>query len=224
MGKVGSSTVEGLVLNSYHTHTFYGMPPSFPYHLYKYGRLKILLRKYFVYPSKRLILYLNRKNVTIVTFFRDPVARDPSMFFQDLPYWLTYYMSKSGVKSRSEDPDFLRVAFKEIFPRDYPERWVRLELCRLAGIRYEDACLGGEPFKVIESGRFRVFIGRSEKMEECLKALIPYLNLSSKVVDEDKNRGSKKWYAQLYREFCLAAEDDIKDHCSKGFRDDNGYS
>ncbi|GAB3376480.1 hypothetical protein GCM10027567_16490 [Spongiibacter taiwanensis] len=84
--------------------------------------------------------------------------------------------------------------------------------------------MGGEPFKVIESGRFRVFIGRSEKMEECLKALIPYLNLSSKVVDEDKNRGSKKWYAQLYREFCLAAEDDIKDHCSKGFRDDNGYS
>lgn len=221
MGKVGSSSIEKSLVNAVHTHTLYGTPPSPPYHLYKFGYARVFLRKLITYPVKRALLKMRRK-INIVTLYRDPVYRDPSMFFQDLPYWLTYHQTRNAVNTRSETSNYLVEAFESTFLHGYSEWWVRNELSRFTGISYQELCLGNDSCKIVDKGRFRVFLGKSENMEEYYQ-LLDNNGLSIFEAEDSQNRGSKKWYASAYQEFMKSYDVNLLKSKNQKFRADNGY-
>jgi len=225
MGKVASTAVENNIGLAFHTHTLYGFPPSPPYHRLKFGRVRTIFRWLLVHPLKRMALR-RRPSIQIVTFYRDPVKRNPSMFMQDLPYWLTDYLLGAGAVpgvTRAETPDLLVDAYRAVFPHDYPEQWVNRELSRFTGIAPQELMLGADDFRIVKSGRYKVFVGRAEAMEACRVPLAEFLGLDRLEINET-NRGEGKWYAPLYATFQdqLAQRDDIV-YC-ESFRRANGYS
>jgi hypothetical protein len=223
MGKVGSTAIERRLDAAYHTHTLYGRPPCPPYHLYKFGAFKVWLRRFGVYPLKRALLRL-RPFVRIVTFYRDPKGRNPSMFMQDLPYWLTYDAAVvGGASSREEAGDYLVEAYRRVFPHDYPMYWVQHELARFTGIAPEELMLGDAAFKVVRRGRYAVFIGRIESLSECLDELSEFAGRTLTDVGET-NRGARKWYGPLYQPFVDGLRDNPDIEYSPGFRRANGYA
>ena len=228
MGKVGSTAIETAIESNLtpalHIHTLYGFPPSPPYHRFKYGRLRMALHRLIVYPAKRFVLQ-RRKNLRIITFYRDPNARNPSMFMQALPFWLTEYFLRGDevkVANRAEVPDMLLEAYKSVFLHEYPAQWIERELSTFTGIATEELALGTADYKVVERGKFAVFIGRAEAMDACAAPLAEFLGRNSLEISE-KNRGSCKWYAPVYADFRaqLAERNDI-DYC-EAFRRANGY-
>lgn len=225
MGKVGSTAVEANLASAFHTHTLYGLPPSPPYHRLKYGRFRVALRRLFLYPAKRFVLR-RRKSIKIITFYRDPKTRNPSMFFQDLPFWLTEFYLRSGAAdpnvNRAEAQELLPEAYKAIFPHEYPATWVERELAPFTGVGAEELALGRADYKVVDRGKIAIFIGRAEAMTACAKPLAEFLGLDSLEMRES-NRGLGKWYAPVYRVFQsqLSKREDI-DYCET-FRRANGY-
>ena len=222
MGKVGSSAVEDWLGHAFHTHTLYGHPPSPPFHIRKYGKIGFLVRRYTVYPLKRAMIRA-RPRVKIVTFFRDPRDRNPSMFMHDLPFWLTNYICDHGVPSRVEDSEFLLTAYKKVFPHDYPGLWVRNELSRFTGIATEDLWLGNDDYRIVTQGRYSVFIGRAEKLTECLATMAEFLDIPQRAHLARINRGAAKWYAPLYRDFLQSLRADASIDYAEDFRRANGY-
>lgn len=222
MGKVGSTSIEARLPNGFHTHTLYGFPPSPHHHMQKFGRLGFAVRRFSVYPIKRAILRRNKK-LRIVTFYRDPQTRNPSMFMQDLPFWLSRYLVRVQEANRSEAPDLLMEAYRTEFPHDYPQDWVRKELSPFSKIPAEKLMLGQEDYKIVEKGKYSVFVGRMENMDAYTDALFDFLGLPSGSL-EAVNRGDRKWYAPLYSDFRneLKSRSDIT--YSEEFRKANGYT
>lgn len=224
MGKVGSTAVETNLDGAFHTHTLYGFPPSPPYHRLKFGRWRMALRRWTVYPLKRFLLR-RRTRIRIITFYRDPKQRNPSMFMQDLPYWLTDYLLGTDARlglNRAEAPDLLVDAYRAIFPHDYPAQWVARELACFSGIPASRLALGDADHKVIEHENVAIFIGRAERMDACEAPLAAFLGRATIKISAT-NRGEGKWYAPIYSSFQaqLAGCRDI-DYCEE-FRRANGY-
>lgn len=222
MGKVGSTSVEKSLPNTFHTHTLYGNPPSKPAQIRRFGKLKFILRRFTVYPAKRILLRLN-KEIKIVTFYRDSKDRNPSMFMQDLPFWLSAYISDNNVAIREEDPDLLLTAYKDSFPHDYPSFWIRHELGKFTGIDYHELSLGSKNFRIIKNGRYSVFIGRTESLDDCLPALSDFLGIQIKDKMQRTNRGEAKWYASIYKDFLRKISNDSSISFDNEFRKSNGY-
>jgi hypothetical protein len=93
MGKVGSSSLkESLIQNNIktlHIHRYYFRTTERALDI-KHFILK--LRKNFTYN-----FYIRRKKVKIISFYRDPLARNISSFFQNLDM----YFSKNELKNLS---------------------------------------------------------------------------------------------------------------------------
>jgi len=223
MGKVGSTSIEDWLDQAFHTHTLYGYPPSPPFHIQKYGKFVFLIRRYTVYPLKRFVIRF-RPRVKIITFYRDPRDRNPSMFMHDLPFWLSAYISTHDVPTREEDAALLLTAYKEIFPHSYPGWWVKNELSRFTGIPDEELVLGGDNYRVVEKGRFSVFIGRVESLTDFLPQLAGFLDISEHDQVTTTNRGAAKWYAPIYRDFLQLLRTDGSIDYAEDFRRENGYA
>ena len=122
MGKVGSSMIERQLPNAYHCHTLYGNPPCPPYLIFKFGKVINFIRKLAVYPLKRIILR-NRKKLKIVTLYRDPLTRNPSMMFQDLHFWIADYLLSKPNFNRESNSTMLLDIFKKVAQAiDYAHR------------------------------------------------------------------------------------------------------
>jgi len=223
MGKVGSTSVEDCLKNAYHTHTLYGCPPSPQFHIQKYGKLWFLLRRYTIYPLKRAMIR-TRRRVKIITFYRDPKDRNPSMFMQDLPFFLSSYICDYGISTREENPELLLSAYKQTFPHDYPAMWVHKELARFTGIAPKDLMLGNGNYHIIHQGRYSVFIGRTEALFECLPHLAEFLDMPQLTELAHSNRSTAKWYAPIYKNFIYALRADPNIEYAEEFRIVNGYA
>lgn len=221
MGKVGSTAVEHTLSSAYHTHTLYGNPPCPHYHQWKYGSLGVLARRWLTYPLKRLMIRM-RPRIRIVTMYRDPRFRNPSMFFQDLPFWLSAFSVRPGVSTRATSVDFLVDAYREVFPHDYPQTWVEGELSRFTGIPSEDLTLGNAPFSVVRRGRYEVFIGRAEELSDCMSQLAEFLGTDVGQLGV-VNRSEAKWYADIYSQFLSRLKHRTDVHFCEQFRCRNGY-
>jgi len=222
MGKVGSTALETHLHPAVHTHSLYGNPVCPPAQRYKYGRLGACLQRSLLQPLKRFGLR-RRAHIRIVTFYRDPKERNPAMFMQDLPFWLTAYIARYKPAMRCEDPDFLVSAYKEIFPHDFPMIWVRDELARFTGIAPDELMLGEADHRILRRGRYSVFLGRSEALDRCRGALAEFLDRPEFGEVDSANRGNNKWYGPLYAAFLesLRRRDDIP--YAEAFRRANGY-
>ena len=220
MGKVGSSTIEKQLQNAHHCHTLYGNPPCPPYFIFKFGKVINLVRKLTVYPLKRMVLR-NRKQLKIITLYRDPVTRNPSMLFQDLHFWISDYLLQNPKLNRTSNSMILLDIFKNKFPHNYPEGWIRDELSRFTKIPERQLYLGDQNYKIINNNNFTLFVGRIETLGE-------YIEVLAKFVDDElelnsTNLGKNKWYAPIYDEFKIPLEKISKERTSEKFRELNGY-
>lgn len=250
MGKVGSTSLEARLPGGFHTHTLYGFPPSEPYHHFKFGALGVILRRLLVYPVKRAVLKA-RGEVRIVTFYRDPKTRNPSMFMQDLPFWLSRYLLSAPGANRAEANDLLIKAYCSVFPHNYPQDWVERELARFTGVAASKLMLGNEDYRIVEWGKYKIFVGRMETMASYEVPLFTFCGLpveapavspaptdtgvqTGPTSSQDtapgatptlaaRNRGDHKWYAPLYADLraMLTTTSDIG-FCEP-FRVANGY-
>lgn len=221
MGKVGSTSVESGFKRAVHTHTLYGFPPCSEYYKQKFGKAGCFFRKHLVDPLRRFLLKRN-KEVYIISFYRDPAARNISMFMQDLPYWMSRYSRKHSGSSREEGYGVLVRSFMEEFPHEYPEQWVEKELGRLTGLSPETLSLGIENYKIINQNQFKIFIGRNEKMDECIEPLVKHFGMNKETVNKNSNRGDEKWYADVYAKFRENVQGSPVPGCEK-FKVRNGY-
>lgn len=222
MGKVGSTAIESGFEGAIHTHTLYGYPPCSEYHKQKFGVFGFWLRRVTVYPIKRFFLK-RHKEINIITFYRDPYDRNLSMFMQDLPFWLSRYVCKHSNSSREEGVDVLVRAYAEAFPHDYPQLWVEKELCRFTGMDSETLSIGTDNYRILRKGKISVFIGRSEKMADCILPLVEHFDLSKNNIYQNQNRGSSKWYAHSYALLKQELSSREKSECCELYRVRNGY-
>jgi len=222
MGRVGSTSVESIVKNSLHTHSLYGNPPSRPRQLQKFGRLLFNLRNIIILPAKRYLLRA-RKELKIIVLYRDPVARNPSMFMKDLPFWLCEHSIKRQGSNRNLSQDFLIEAYKETFPHNYPSLWVREELSRFLGCPAERLMLGDRNWVEVNLQKTKTLIVRTEAIEEVLPKICQFLGVDLPDVVPNANSHQEAWYKDLYKDFVnrLKLDDDLD--FDQRFRIENGY-
>jgi hypothetical protein len=225
MGKVGSSYVERGFDASLHIHTLYCNPPSYAGHYLRFGLVGLFLRKFVVYPLQRAVLKM-RRELFIISFHRDPTKRNPSMFFQDLPQWLSYDQLKFDSDMRTEDKNYLLTAFSRTFPQAYPQEWFAKELSKFSGVSAEDFNLGEKSYKVLKHKRITIFVGRCEEMDACEQVLAQDFGMSLAEKKGDQNRGTEKWYGPLYQVFQGRSEEwrDLIVEKNKSYMKSNGYS
>ncbi|MEY8201001.1 MAG: putative capsular polysaccharide synthesis family protein [Colwellia sp.] len=200
MGKVGSTSLENSLPNSIHVHTLFGnffLPADA-----KSGRdgegVLGWIQRYGEDLIKRLAIK-RRKEIKIITLVRNPMARDMSMFFQDLPEWLSYYKKKFKYDTRSEDKDVLVKAFEGVYDSGYALAWFDKEIYRLTGIDVFKYPLHLSGYCNAEKGKYQVLVIRSESMGSCADEIRAFTGFDISVTNT--NRGESKWYGGIYKNF-----------------------
>ncbi|MBU1642566.1 putative capsular polysaccharide synthesis family protein [bacterium] len=196
MGKVGSTTIENSIPESLHLHTLYQNSPCWIHQKMRrpgfVGQFVIKVGDFI----KRTAIK-RRKKVKIVTMVREPVSRNISMFFQNLPYWYVHYVNTSKFDIREGGIEFLKDVFDESYDHQYQFQWFDKEIKRLTGIdiftKNYDPQKG---YLKIVKGKYELFLFRLEDMEKALPALTEFTG--NDIALEEKNLGSQKWYACLY--------------------------
>lgn len=198
MGRVGSTSLESSIENSYHVHNLYcdtilntrtrlGSP------------CLVAVARYLDRALVRGIILLRRNR--IVCPVRKPTDRAISMFFQMLPlHMYLYFRDQGSSELRGESMDSLAKAFWYSGQLDYPEKWVKNELLKLLKLEYEQVCsLRDSGFVKLKGRRNEVFIFKIEKANEVNSELSSFvgreINLSS------VNSVKTKWSKGLYEQF-----------------------
>ena len=200
MGKVGSTALQEAIPGALHLHSLYGHDVCPP----RYGRMVASPLSKAGRGASRAIRRLalaRRPEVRIVTFVRDPLERNISMFFQNLAHWLALDDVRHVRDTRIEWDALLADAFERSFNHEYALDWFDRELKRLTGIdvfaRPFDA---GQAATVFERGRYRVLLVRYERLREATARIADFVGTGS--IDLARvNRGERKWYGALYAEF-----------------------
>ncbi|SFH35442.1 putative capsular polysaccharide synthesis family protein [Modicisalibacter xianhensis] len=199
MGKVGSSSLEASIPNSVHMHTLYGNSPCCVGEKQRNAgikrqfvtKTKFLLRRFFIKW---------KKDVKIITVVREPKARNVSMFFQELSYWVVDYINKYNPDMRYVDDDFLLEVFEKTFDHDYYDKWFDREIKRLTGIDvYKKGFDHKKGFNIYKNGRYELMVIRMEDIEKNKNEIEGFINIEFEL--ENVNDGSRKWYANIYKEF-----------------------
>lgn len=199
MGKVGSSTLESSLDGAIHAHSLFGYGPCPPAQAVKplVQRLNIAVAS----QIKRMALS-KRSEVKIICPIREPMTRNISMFFQDLPYWLCEYYKKSGRQINRSDAgmQLLVDAFESVFCHDYPTQWFVREMQRLTGIDvYVEPFDKKQGYSIIKRGRYSILVIKHDTLDANIELLS---NFSGKPVKLNRtNTGNQKWYGKLYKDF-----------------------
>jgi hypothetical protein len=201
MGKVGSMALtRALGDRGLHIHNFYPSNEPWPRRPSYGGSLARRLGHWLFYRAIRRGVRCRRR-VKIVTLVRDPVARNVSMYFQDLPNRLAYYINEVKSNSRSrEDIDLLVDCFRETFDQRYPLEWFDREMKRMTGVD-----VYAHPFdritgrSLIEMDNTRVLVIQAERLRDNWAAVEEFCGRSLEWRED--NRGDRKWYGTLYAEF-----------------------
>jgi len=192
MGKVGSSSLKG-TLNHYkfkslHIHRYFWTNNERPVSL-----MPFLLK---LKQNRILKKLLKAEKVKVITFYRDPLPRNISSFFQNLDI----YFSKKERKNLSYE--ILKHKFNSSFRfHDTPNNWFDLELKRKLNLDIFEIPFDKEKgFVIIKKGSVEVFVCITNKLNTLENELAEFLE-----VDEfkllSKNIGEEKWYRKHYKEF-----------------------
>ena len=199
MGKVGSTTLENAIPNSLHLHSLFNNPPCPVRAQLRERSLVTRLRRRMGDRYKASVIR-SRSLTKIITLVRDPFERNLSMYFQDLPYWVSAYIELNPGRMRDEGFELLFDAFSEMFPHEYPTEWFDNELKALTGIDVFGYDFSHEQgFTRIQKGSFDVMVIRSDRVTSLQAELAAFLGHSVSL--DEANRGSHKWYGSVYETF-----------------------
>lgn len=201
MGKVGSTTIEAAIDNSEHMHSLYFNEPCGVRGKTVRLTLSKTIRKIIVLPVKRFFIK-RRSVVKIITVVRDPVARNISMFFQDIHYWLVEFDNNNIYDTRQEGMEYIYKAFLSAFDHDYYDRWFDSEIKRFTGI---------DVFKIkfdkkkgmlrVKEGRFDIIFATAENLNSNSSIAMLEEFIGAPITLDSKNVGGNKWYGDLYGKF-----------------------
>ena len=199
MGKVGSTTLENAIPNSLHLHSLFDNPPC-PVRAQLRERSLVPRLRRQVGDSYKASVIRSRSLTKIITLVRDPFERNLSMYFQDLPYWVSAYIELNPGRMRDEGFELLFDAFSEMFPHEYPTQWFDNELKVLTGIDVFGYDFSHEQgFARIQKGPFDVMVVRSDRVTGLQAELAAFLGHSVSL--GEANRASHKWYGSVYETF-----------------------
>ncbi|MGY4688464.1 putative capsular polysaccharide synthesis family protein [Salibacterium sp. K-3] len=210
MGKVGSSSIEtALEASEYeveHIHSFHS-PMTFEmfknfrsvkYHL----PIKTRLRKRFTGLIKKRVFKLRRKKTKIITLFREPISRNISMYFQDIH--IPIFEAGKYLDNRNEKyvgTNALRELFLEKFNHDYGIRWFDEEFKKAVGIDpYSIPYDKEKGIGFFENKHFKILLLKLENIDQLQSEIQQFLEIDNFSFNET-NRGEKKWYSLLYKQF-----------------------
>lgn len=228
VGKVGSSTVadslaaHGLAASLYHLHWLTPARLAHDEALQRAGAarhrgtaLEAHFRPRYVWRGQYLCERVRRAppgggRWSVITLVRDPVARNVSSFFQNLPLLDYDYRARLAVRSESEVVGELLELFERAYlgPEGVTDRdgdpltWFEEELAPTFGVDvYAQPFPAARGFALCESERARTLLLRLEDLDRCAGAAFEaFLGLRGfalrhQQVAEDKD------YAALYRRF-----------------------
>jgi hypothetical protein len=199
MGKVGSTTIENSIPNSIHLHTLYNNPPCW---IHQKIRRPGIIGQFIIEVGDfiKRIAIKQRKNIKIISMVRNPLNRDISMFFQNLPYWYIHHVHKNQIDIREDGVEFLEEVFSESYDHNYQLEWFDKEIKRLTGIDiFNENYNTKKGYIKIKKGKYELFLFRLEDIDKALPALSDFVGKD--IILKEKNIGDKKWYASIYSEF-----------------------
>jgi hypothetical protein len=201
MGKVGSTSLtRALGEDAIQIHNFY--PANEPCHCKpRYpGRIDRRLLHALFYRAIRLGVG-RRQRLKIITLVRDPVARNLSMYFQDLHFWQSYYFSevRPGLRNKN-DIDTLLDCYRETFDQQYPLVWFDNEFRRITGVNvYDHPFDSSAGYTRIEEDGKSILIVQTEKLSERWDVIEEFCG--RKLELRRDNHADEKWYRDLYARF-----------------------
>lgn len=199
MGKVGSTALQEAIPGALHLHSLYGNDVCPP----RYGRMVASPLSKTGRGTSRAIRRLalaRRPEVRIITFVRDPLERNISMFFQNLAHWLALDDVRHVRDTRVEWNALIADAFERSFNHEYALDWFDRELKRLTGIDvFARPFDGDQAAAVFERGRYQVLLVRYERLQEATAQIADFVGADIEL--GRINRGERKWYGALYAEF-----------------------
>lgn len=192
MGKVGSSTLKNSLeennIPALHIHRYFFKNTERP------NTLKLLPHKL----KNRVVFnrFSKGDKVKIITFYRDPLSRNISSFFQNLDV----YFKTSEFESL--DYKILEERFnKAINLHDTPNNWFDLEFKKKLNIDvFKYPFNKQKGYTLISKGNIEVFLCVTNKINHLETELGDFLELDDFKLN-NSNIGDKKWYKDLYIEF-----------------------
>lgn len=192
MGKVGSSTlVKSLDENNkdaLHIHRYFFLNNERPI------TLKLLPNKI----KHRIIFnsFLRKEKVKIISFYRDPLPRNISSFFQNLDvYFKPSKFSKLTYKNLKDKFDNANKVHQT------PINWFDVEFKRKLNIDIFNYPFDKEKgFTVIKKGHIEIFLCVTNKIDLLEKQIAEFLEIDAFQL-KNSNIGDNKWYGDLYNEF-----------------------
>ncbi|WP_223032322.1 putative capsular polysaccharide synthesis family protein [Hanstruepera marina] len=192
MGKVGSSTLKKSLeennIPALHIHRFFFTDLERPM------KLKLLPHK--LKNRSTFNKFLKGEKVKIITFYRDPLSRNISSFFQNLDV----YFKRSELKNL--DYSILEERFNKAHKiHNTPNNWFDLEFNKRLGINIFNFPFEKEKgYSIINKDNIQVFLCVTDKINHLEKELGGFLEIQDFKLN-NSNIGDKKWYKDLYKEF-----------------------
>jgi hypothetical protein len=230
MGKVGTNTINGSIrkyLNSYNSFHFHWLRPEnlrkdeyFHRFFYETGRElrggKEILPDYIIkgyYLSENLDNYLSeRSKVKIITMTRDPLARNISSFFENLPLFFGYSV-RDNLREKSSETVVAELG--ELFKEDFigknginfldcdPLTWFDTELSKVFELNvYKSAFPWDKGYTLLTNQNTELLIMRLEDLNHCYsEAMSEFFDNGEAIHLESANVAEDKDYADVYSLF-----------------------
>lgn len=221
MGKVGSTSLEAAIEKSANLHTLYNNHPC-PYnHTLRYLGLNAWAKERFLTLVKKAIL-CRRKELKIITIFREPLSRNLSMLMQDYAFWHCHAFRNGYISGKSEDANVPRTVFEKAFNHDYPYRWFDNEIKKLTSINIfaESQALIDNGWAIYEKGRYKVLAIEFGMLNRVIKEVEVIKFIGQKLELKNQNKGAKKWYAPIYNGFDAEWKECLKKKYDADFCDE----
>ena len=209
MGKVGSSTIRASL---FHLNI---QNPIFYVHYLSWSSIHSV-KQYFLNKSldipfhiklgkalrQAIDQYLGQIRFKIITLVRDPVARNISSTFQNIHLGLPHIEQVEKEKAVNDINNYLLNNFQRFDEKtDQICSWFDKEIKDVFQFDVFSApfdTING--YKIFSSSYSDILIMRLEDLAACCqKAMYDFLGIENFVLI-DKNKGEKKWYADLYNQ------------------------
>lgn len=216
-GKVGSTTLADSIPGAVNLHDLFANPLCEcgfrQRHSLGYRKVGFPLDRLF-----RRTIIKRRPSTDLIVPLRAPWERNISMFFQDLPFWYVDYLTNSKATQKVEGIGLIQQAFETRFDHQGTDRWFEREFCRLTGIPFAEIQFDKEAgFSILTQNKYRCLLLTTNhiRSNEGKQTIENFLGRPFELTDS--NRGDRKWYGPVYKNFLADADfiESYKERVSK---------
>lgn len=202
MGKVASSTIENSLSKQFkitHTHSlFKNYITGEQFNLNN----PIKKRDHKFIMGKMISIYLKKikRDVKIITLVRDPIARNISMFFQDLHLLLNDEFT-GNARTEYQTGNFFEYFFHKKINHFYFNEWFDKELLKALDINIYNYSFDKEAgYKIIKKDNISILIIKVEKLNQLENEIKKFTGYSDFELVRT-NSANRKWYSEIYKNF-----------------------